>query len=85
MENFIMRDRKKNTNTFSESETKLYFNFYQNRVKEKTMKRQEEITFDGSVDKRGHPAVCKRTGTWFAGILILGKLKIKKLIFFYVK
>lgn len=49
------------------------------------MKRQEEITFDGSVDKRGHPAVCKRTGTWFAGILILGKLKIKKLIFFYVK
>lgn len=49
------------------------------------MKLQEEITFDGSVDKRGHPAVRKRTGTWFAGILILGKLKIKKLIFFLCK
>jgi len=27
---------------------------------------------DGSIDRHGHPAVRERTGTWFAGILILG-------------
>jgi len=27
---------------------------------------------DGSIDRHGHPAVRERTGTWVAGILILG-------------
>ncbi|CAA2985345.1 protein NRT1/ PTR FAMILY 7.3-like isoform X2 [Olea europaea var. sylvestris] len=48
------------------------------------MKRQEEITFDGSADKRGHPAVRKRTGTWFAGILILVNQGLATLAFFGV-
>ncbi|CAA3032398.1 NRT1 PTR FAMILY -like [Olea europaea subsp. europaea] len=60
------------------------FQVVNNRVKEKTMKRQEEITFDGSVDKRGHPAVRKRTGTWFAGILILVNQGLATLAFFGV-
>ncbi|KAL2478067.1 Protein NRT1/PTR FAMILY 7.3 [Forsythia ovata] len=55
-----------------------------NGVEEKTMKRQEECTFDGSVDKRGHPAVRRRTGSWFAGILILVNQGLATLAFFGV-
>lgn len=55
-----------------------------NRVEEKTMKQQEECTFDGSVDKHGHPAVRKSTGSWFAGILILVNQGLATLAFFGV-
>ncbi|CAA2989469.1 NRT1 PTR FAMILY -like [Olea europaea subsp. europaea] len=54
------------------------------RVEEKTMKQQEECTFDGSVDKHGHPAVRNRTGSWFAGILILVNQGLATLAFFGV-
>lgn len=47
-------------------------------------KELEVCTLDGSIDSHGHPAVRERTGTWFAGILILGNLihhHLKKLYF----
>lgn len=43
-------------------------------MEEKILKRQEEYTLDGSVDRHGRPAIRSKTGTWAAGILLLGKL-----------
>lgn len=41
-------------------------------MEKKINKEQEVCTLDGAIDSHGHPAVRKRTGTWVAGILILG-------------
>lgn len=35
-------------------------------------KGQEVCTLDGTVDYHGRPAIRERSGTWFAGILLLG-------------
>lgn len=45
---------------------------FQRNVDEKMEKKKEECTLDGSVDRKGQPAVRERTGSWFAAILILG-------------
>ena len=40
---------------------------------EKKQKKEiEAYTMDGSVDRHGHPAVRGRSGSWLAGVLILG-------------
>lgn len=41
-------------------------------MEEKTKKGQEACTLDGTVDRHGRPAIRERSGTWIAGILILG-------------
>lgn len=46
--------------------------FGETRRREK--KGGEEYTLDGSVDRRGHPAIKGTSGGWRAGILILGIL-----------
>ena len=40
---------------------------------EKIVKHQEEYTLDGSVDRRGRPAIRSKYGSWNAGILLLGE------------
>lgn len=52
-------------------------------MENKVNKELEVCTLDGSIDSHGHPAVRERTGTWFAGILILGNLisSLKEMIF----
>ncbi|XP_023772733.1 protein NRT1/ PTR FAMILY 7.3 [Lactuca sativa] len=51
---------------------------------EKTLKKNEECTQDGSVDRKGRPAVRERTGSWFAAILILVNQGLATLAFFGV-
>jgi peptide/histidine transporter 3/4 len=36
-------------------------------------KRISDITEDGSMDRRGNPAVKAKTGNWRSSILLLGK------------
>ncbi|KAK4414341.1 protein NRT1/ PTR FAMILY 7.3 [Sesamum alatum] len=48
------------------------------------VKRQEECTLDGSVDRRGKPAIRSRTGSWGAGTLILVNQGLATLAFFGV-
>ncbi|XP_034708460.1 protein NRT1/ PTR FAMILY 7.3-like [Vitis riparia] len=50
----------------------------------KTRNEQEECTFDGSVDRHGHPAVRARTGNWVTAILILVNQGLATLAFFGV-
>ncbi|CAK7349259.1 unnamed protein product [Dovyalis caffra] len=51
----------------------------------KPMKKEQEVcTRDGSVDRHGDPAIRGRTGTWFAGILILVNQGLATLAFFGV-
>lgn len=51
---------------------------------EKTIMHQEEYTLDGSVDRNGTPAVRARTGSWYAGFLILVNQGLATLAFFGV-
>lgn len=39
-----------------------------------TTPEKEACTLDGAVDRHGRPAIRDKTGTWVAGILILGTL-----------
>ncbi|KAF7138722.1 hypothetical protein RHSIM_Rhsim07G0042200 [Rhododendron simsii] len=50
----------------------------------KNIKEEETSTLDGTVDQRGRPAIRRRTGTWFAGILILVNQGLATLAFFGV-
>lgn len=50
----------------------------QRKLEEKKVKKNEECTLDGSVDRKGEPAVRERTGSWFAAILILGMFSLKR-------
>ncbi|XP_051149955.1 protein NRT1/ PTR FAMILY 7.3-like [Andrographis paniculata] len=51
---------------------------------EKIVKHQEEYTLDGSVDRRGRPAIRSKTGTWAAGGLLLVNQGLATLAFFGV-
>ncbi|XP_073291347.1 protein NRT1/ PTR FAMILY 7.3-like [Primulina huaijiensis] len=51
---------------------------------EKTRMHQEEYTLDGSLDRDGAPAVRARTGSWYAGFLILVNQGLATLAFFGV-
>ncbi|KAG7948664.1 hypothetical protein I3843_13G018500 [Carya illinoinensis] len=52
---------------------------------DREVKRGQEIcTLDGTVDRHGRPAVRRRTGAWFAGILILVNQGLATLAFFGV-
>ncbi|XP_073060772.1 protein NRT1/ PTR FAMILY 7.3-like [Primulina eburnea] len=51
---------------------------------EKTRMHQAEYTLDGSVDRDGAPAVRARTGSWYAGCLILVNQGLATLAFFGV-
>ncbi|KAL8495792.1 hypothetical protein ACS0TY_019773 [Phlomoides rotata] len=51
---------------------------------EKFVKRQEECTLDGSVDRQGRPAIRSRTGSWGAGTLLLVNQGLATLAFFGV-
>ncbi|KAK1413296.1 hypothetical protein QVD17_35068 [Tagetes erecta] len=53
-------------------------------IDEKKAKKNEERTLDGSVDRKGQPAVRERTGSWFAAILILVNQGLATLAFFGV-
>lgn len=54
-------------------------------VQGKLVKKEQEVcTRDGSVDRHGDPAIRGRTGTWFAGILILVNQGLATLAFFGV-
>ncbi|KAD5802788.1 hypothetical protein E3N88_14148 [Mikania micrantha] len=48
------------------------------------MNKKEEYTLDGSVDRKGQPAVRERTGSWFAATLILVNQGLATLAFFGV-
>ncbi|XP_065864868.1 protein NRT1/ PTR FAMILY 7.2-like [Euphorbia lathyris] len=50
----------------------------------KTKNEQEIYTKDGSVDRHGRPAIRDKTGSWFAGILILVNQGLATLAFFGV-
>nr|GEW92879.1 protein NRT1/ PTR FAMILY 7.3-like [Tanacetum cinerariifolium] len=54
------------------------------KPEEKKVKKNEECTLDGSVDRKGEPAVRERTGSWFAAILILVNQGLATLAFFGV-
>ncbi|WRX12063.1 hypothetical protein QQP08_004550 [Theobroma cacao] len=41
-------------------------------IEKKMIKEEESYTLDGAVDRHGRPAIRGRTGTWVAGILLLG-------------
>ena len=41
-------------------------------MKKTVMPEKEACTLDGAVDRHGCPAIRDKTGTWVAGILILG-------------
>ena len=45
---------------------------FQVEVNGKMGKGQGVCTLDGTVDYHGRPAIRERSGTWFAGILLLG-------------
>ncbi|KAK4372306.1 hypothetical protein RND71_007690 [Anisodus tanguticus] len=51
---------------------------------EKLGNPEEEVTLDGTVDKRGHPAVRARTGRWYAAGLLLVNQGLATLAFFGV-
>ncbi|XP_042028952.1 protein NRT1/ PTR FAMILY 7.3-like [Salvia splendens] len=51
---------------------------------EKIVKHQEEYTLDGSVDRRGRPAIRSKYGSWNAGILLLVNQGLATLAFFGV-
>ncbi|XP_075517556.1 protein NRT1/ PTR FAMILY 7.3-like [Primulina tabacum] len=51
---------------------------------EKNRMHQAEYTLDGSVDRNGAPAVRARTGSWYAGFLILVNQGLVTLAFFGV-
>ncbi|KAL1535843.1 protein NRT1/ PTR FAMILY 7.3-like [Salvia divinorum] len=51
---------------------------------EKIVKNQEEYTLDGSVDRRGRPAIRSKYGSWNAGILLLVNQGLATLAFFGV-
>ncbi|XP_073141686.1 protein NRT1/ PTR FAMILY 7.3-like isoform X2 [Henckelia pumila] len=51
---------------------------------EKSIMQQEEYTLDGSVDRKGTPAIRARTGSWYAGFLILVNQGLATLAFFGV-
>ncbi|KAJ6401597.1 hypothetical protein OIU84_016906 [Salix udensis] len=54
-------------------------------IEGKLMKKEQEVcTRDGSVDRHGDPAIRGKTGTWFAGILILVNQGLATLAFFGV-
>ncbi|KAI3444869.1 hypothetical protein Pfo_001534 [Paulownia fortunei] len=53
-------------------------------MEEKIVKRQEECTLDGSVDRHGRPAIRSRSGSWGAGILLLVNQGLATLAFFGV-
>ncbi|KAF8379115.1 hypothetical protein HHK36_028544 [Tetracentron sinense] len=50
----------------------------------KIRKEQEECTLDGTVDRKGRPAIRRRTGRWVAGTLILVNQGLATLAFFGV-
>lgn len=50
----------------------------------KKMNEEEICTLDGTVNQHGRPAIRQRTGTWFAGILILVNQGLATLAFFGV-
>lgn len=52
-------------------EIKLNFQGYETEEKSR-QKKQHICTLDGTVDWKGHPAIRRTTGSWFAGLLILG-------------
>ncbi|KAL4561434.1 hypothetical protein LXL04_033600 [Taraxacum kok-saghyz] len=54
------------------------------KFEEKTLKKNEECTQDGSVDRKGQPAIRDKTGSWFAAILILVNQGLATLAFFGV-
>ena len=43
---------------------------------------QETCTLDGTVDWHGRPAIRERSGTWVAGILILGNSSLLQCLCF---
>lgn len=47
-------------------------------------KHQEEYTVDGSVDRRGRPAIRSKSGSWTAGVLLLVNQGLATLAFFGV-
>ncbi|KAL3815209.1 hypothetical protein ACJIZ3_016477 [Penstemon smallii] len=53
-------------------------------MEEKIVHRQEECTFDGSVDRHGKPAIRARSGSWAAGIILLVNQGLATLAFFGV-
>ncbi|XP_073141685.1 protein NRT1/ PTR FAMILY 7.3-like isoform X1 [Henckelia pumila] len=57
---------------------------YQDQMGEKSIMQQEEYTLDGSVDRKGTPAIRARTGSWYAGFLILVNQGLATLAFFGV-
>ncbi|KAJ7950685.1 Protein NRT1/ PTR FAMILY 7.3 like [Quillaja saponaria] len=61
----------------------LYF-WKEDKVEKKMNKEQEVCTLDGTVDRHGHPAVRRKTGSWFAGVLILVNQGLATLAFFGV-
>ncbi|CAL5382526.1 unnamed protein product [Camellia sinensis] len=50
--------------------------------KKETIEEEVVCTLDGTVDRHGRPAVRARSGTWFAGILILVNQGLATLAFF---
>ncbi|KAK9274030.1 hypothetical protein L1049_018844 [Liquidambar formosana] len=58
--------------------------FKEGNVQEEIKWVEEECTLDGTVDRHGRPAVRGRSGTWFAGILILVNQGLATLAFFGV-
>ncbi|XP_057807555.1 protein NRT1/ PTR FAMILY 7.3-like [Salvia miltiorrhiza] len=53
-------------------------------MSEKMVKNREEYTLDGSVDRRGRPAIRSKYGSWNAGILLLVNQGLATLAFFGV-
>ncbi|KAK2650920.1 hypothetical protein Ddye_018409 [Dipteronia dyeriana] len=63
-----------------------FLNFCKKGIVDEKIKRDQEeaCTLDGTVDRRGRPAIREKTGTWFAGILILVNQGLATLAFFGV-
>ncbi|KAK1583101.1 hypothetical protein Q3G72_020954 [Acer saccharum] len=63
-----------------------FLNFCKKGIVDEKIKRDQEeaCTLDGTVDRRGRPAIRKKTGTWFAGVLILVNQGLATLAFFGV-
>ncbi|KAH6772882.1 nitrate transporter 1.5 [Perilla frutescens var. frutescens] len=51
---------------------------------EKIVKHEDEYTLDGSVDRRGRPAIRSKSGSWTAGTLLLVNQGLATLAFFGV-
>ena len=49
-----------------------------------TTAEKEVLTLDGAVDRHGRPAVRGKTGTWVAGILLLGTFVLEHTMHFDV-